>query len=210
MNTTNKTITFAAAVLDTILSFTKNQESFSAYDVTRRLRNRVNALEFNLSDGAPTYVGGARTFSVPHPQVRQIVRDVFSSQNVTGYDTVDNGLYVTYTFNGVNSALSQPNTTLQTTVSNLKKPSNSLVNVAKSTGSVFNRLAKLDDADRAIVEYLGKKHNQGYNPSLKEIQSTLRRKGAFTCSEIETRINKLGDYKYKFADSLSRNAVCKK
>lgn len=90
------TKSFNTAVLDVIKEFTDKQEQFSAYDVTKRLRELVNTGAVELDQRQFEDVDGQTTFRIDHGEVRDAVRAAYVSGAMGDYKRQRVGAYFLY------------------------------------------------------------------------------------------------------------------
>ena len=69
----------AVAVLEAMRGYQKGDKSFSAFDVTKKIREEVAQGELSLLDAEKVDIGGADVVDVPHGIVRLLVREFIDS-----------------------------------------------------------------------------------------------------------------------------------
>jgi len=189
-----KKLLFDTAVLDTVCTFTENQQNFSAFDVTRKMRKLVNSGDLIVLDGTPTTFQGKATTEILHNNVRSVVREIFEQNDVSDYSPVDTGAYMLYTFNGPATATPTP-LPFQTPVA----PTPVATVTASSTFGFDDR----------VKAYILKQNARGINPTLKEVQSCLRRQGNYKCEALRDVVIRLGFKVNGNTATLSKNTVGK-
>lgn len=98
MCTPNNQPTFVKAVKDLTAEFMKSERTFSAYDVTTTLRERVNAgkVTINEAETGTVHVSGKNVAKVEHEAVKGIVHDLHNDGEMAGYVRQHNGKYWEY------------------------------------------------------------------------------------------------------------------
>lgn len=94
-----KNLHLAIAVALTIGKFHSAKLSFSAWDITKDIRTQVNSGALTLKDltGGGTF-GGAPKVEIPHPTVRDIVKELFAEKLLPDYTQHDTGIFIEYRF----------------------------------------------------------------------------------------------------------------
>ena len=168
------------AVLCVIDGFSKVGKDFSAWDVTKFIRESVNTGKFQLVDGK-----GVSTNTIWHNEVREIVHELYNSGMMAKFgviDKEDNGTYQTFIF----KKASNVPTTIQISlppkpmaVDKISLPISESIwpsvrsagqptpKIDVNTASKINRYISLCDDD----------------PTIKQIQSAIKVKG-ITCQDI--------------------------
>ena len=206
-----KKLTFATAVLDTLCDFTTLGQDFSAYDVTRSLRQKVNNGEITVLDGTPTTFKGRTTTSIPHYTtqasngdkivgVQEIVHDIFKQNDMTGYTAQDTGNYILYVCDTPAPVVAAPVSPLGSAIGNALT---NLTAAASKTPAPAKRSAIGEAIDNYVFNQCGLK---GVAPTLKQIQSAIKRKGQYTCQEIRDEAVAYG-LKVKSNVHLSKSTV---
>lgn len=185
MNTKN--LTFTTAVFTAAQQLRKN--SFSIYDVTRRLRSLVNDGSIVLSDRVPQDIDGSQTYSIAHEEVKGVFYELIENGILTGLDKRDNGTYLLFFEKPVVDAV-------------IAMSAPSAPPVAPIQSPVVMPTPLPDDAVlmQRVQDYLS--NRSGSNVTMKEIQSRFKgiRK---TCDEYANLVARLG---YPI-DSWGRNST---
>ena len=99
--------------------------SFSAFNVTKKLREQVNAGDIEFSDKSPESVDGQTTFRVDHEEVRSVLNELYNLKVVSGLQRRDNGRYLEYvpcTSSPVTPVIPSPYLNIVTTSSPVPTP----------------------------------------------------------------------------------------
>jgi hypothetical protein len=97
----NKPI-FNGAVRLTIAEFIQKQQGFSAYDITKALREKMLSTDptqntiVDPKETGTVYVQGKAVPKIEHEAVREVVLECFTANELTGYDRIHNGRYFEY------------------------------------------------------------------------------------------------------------------
>jgi Fe2+ or Zn2+ uptake regulation protein len=90
------------AVRLTIAEFIQQKKAFSAYDITKALREKMlstDPVQNTIVDPKETgtvYVQGKAVPKIEHEAVREVVLECFTANELTGYDRIHNGRYFEY------------------------------------------------------------------------------------------------------------------
>lgn len=93
---------FEKAVRIIVEEFIQQGKKFSAYDVTKLLRERVNAAPVMASaagieaETGTVHVQGQAVARIEHDAVRDVVRTIYNNQEMAGYECNYNGTYFEY------------------------------------------------------------------------------------------------------------------
>lgn len=90
--------TFTKAVTEVVAELVAKQASFSAYDVTKALREKVNTGTFTIDpqETGTVFVGGKGVPKIEHEAVKGVVTECFHANEMPGYDRDHNGSYFEY------------------------------------------------------------------------------------------------------------------
>lgn len=104
-NMNQKNLHLVTAVVATIGTFHSAKTPFSAWDVTKNIRAQVNGGTLTLKDltGGGTF-GGAPKIEIPHPTVRDIVKELFAEKLLPDYTQHDTGAFIEYRFPNATAA----------------------------------------------------------------------------------------------------------
>lgn len=93
MNNTNmKQTLFSTAILLAVAEL-RQAGKFSAYDVTRKLRDQVNKGELTFTDRTTEDLDGVQTYRIEHDDVKDIFNDLWSNDAITNLSRKHNGNY---------------------------------------------------------------------------------------------------------------------
>lgn len=89
---------FTKAVTDVVAEFVAKKQTFSAYDVTKALREKVNTGTFTIDpqETGTVHVGGKGVPRIDHEEVKGVVTECFHASEMPGYDRDHNGQYFEY------------------------------------------------------------------------------------------------------------------
>ncbi len=153
--------------------------SFSGYDVTSKLRRDVNESRVRIENLAFDTINRISTQRITHDEVRVFVRDFM---NVTStYDRKFNGDYIVYIPNGTSAQAST-----KASLGGLATPS---VTITPTT-TVTSGIVGTSNFATKLQAYVASKGN----PTLKQIQSRFKVKGAdqITVRDIAAKVTALG------------------
>ena len=191
-----RTLSLTAAVIYTVGDFKKQQANFSAYDATKKIRDEVNAGELVIPNSESGQdANGEPVQLVSHNDVKSVVTALYENGLMPDYRKEYNrdGGYYEYIYDSVKLA------TPQTVNSNVIP-----VNFSSSTQKLYPA-----NVATKIGSYVRNKFSKGERPSLKSIQSRLRRDASLTCREIAPIVKTLGYFllenPYVFSQSLVRD-----
>ena len=175
MNTTSTvpSVTLKEAIVLQVKEFATNNESFSVYDITRSIRGKAynGALEIPEVEVA----GASFRFDIPHSTVKAIFIDLFQNNSFEPAITVTRnftGMYFQYS-----ATVNQPATNGGTTVSTTAAPS--VVTPPSPTAS-SPKLPNNSNVRDRIKLYLTNCANRGFNPTIKQVQSAIKRSNVST------------------------------
>ena len=193
-------ITLTVAILNVIRDFRNQGQSFSAHDVTRKIREYVNTDVITISDiddntnSNENDTSNASNVSfvtkVEHSRVRQLVAELFNNKHITGFTrrskTTSEG--VTYSSYEPAGADSVANSTANPTANPTANSSdNSTTNpTANPTANPNARVNFI------IASYLKNKTSRGEKPTLKSVQSRLKRETKISTFQIKNLVRSLG------------------
>jgi hypothetical protein len=176
-------ILFTSAVRLVVNEFRKIGRKLSTQDVNKALRAKSNEGEIDIVDIIETY-------SVPticplvkkidHAKVCDAVASLYAAGELNEY--IKGHLTAPQ---GESYAQLHLETLNQTAFASSKAPQ------TKPSADINNR----------IFQYCSKQILKGHSPSIKSIQSTLRRDGNFTCTEILSIMKTSSNYFYYISDA---------
>jgi hypothetical protein len=90
--------TFQTAIESVVNEFIAAQKTFSAFEITKELRDRSNAgtVTIDKAETGSVHVTGNDVPRIDHDQVKGVVVDLFSQGKMVGYDRSNNGQYWQY------------------------------------------------------------------------------------------------------------------
>ena len=168
-----KSLPLSAAVAVTIQALTNAQESFSAHDVTRKLRTDANSGELAFTDLPLENVDGIpNTYRIDHNAVRGYVRASFGT--IPNYERDNSRGYALYRPKATAPATSSYSATPAATSAPISygavaAPTHAFTNTPNRTGKVKT--------------YVDRKILAGIAPTLKQIQSRLKGDNV-TCKQL--------------------------
>lgn len=180
MNTQVETLNLREAVVAQILAFVNANQPFSRYDITTALRNRVNSGNLEIPDVKTS--GGSVKFWVQKTDVDSIFEDVYanpSAYNVPaltftfksgqGYRTFEAASPSSPTIPTVQMASTQVAGGYVSTPVSVTPPA--------STSVIPPSSSPLNDSEirRRVDTYLKRCQASGTTPTLKQIQSAIKR-----------------------------------
>lgn len=188
-------VTLQIAVIDQIEEFANAGQIFSAHNVTQKLREKCNANTLVIPEIESQSGSDKFKYEVPHTSVRNIVRHVISSGMLGSkftFATSFNGMYNEYTATKVAAPATAPKRSLLGVFNNPVQSFNDLVqSVTQSTPSSPSATSPTgsgnSEIQRRIKLYIDNSNVRGFKPSLKQVQSAIKRRGklGITCNEIQ-------------------------
>ncbi len=195
-----KTLHLAIAILTRINHFHALKTDFSAFDITRSLREKVSNGEYDISDVDKDTFGGQLVSVVEHESVKDIVKELFKEDLIPDYtpknffDSAKGRSYVKYSFS--NGAATQP----ITASAGLAAPASAVSAPKVTAPAPAPSNAVWDKA----VQYV---KNRGTAPtSMKQIQSRLKG-NSVTCKEIAGEFIRRGWTVKHFSNNISESYV---
>jgi hypothetical protein len=152
---------------------------FTAHDVTRALREKVNTGKLSLSDRSPKEVDGKSTYNIEHSEVKALFTELYDAGSFPNLGRRHTGVFYVYSDSApVSQATTASAPTQCVALANVASPSP--VSSGRPTlndGEVINRIdSYLENVRQATT---------------KQIQSTLKGVAA-TCEEIAKHLLDLG------------------
>lgn len=181
MSTQLQTVTLQTAVLMQVKEFANSNKAFSVHDITREVRQKVNQGVLEIPE--VEVAGASFRFDIPHAKVKALFDELWR----TGVFDPDfalnrnfNGMYFEYTPSPVAAAPTAPAPSF--TVS--QPP----VSAPVATPSVRPALGVTRaEATKRIEQYLNNCETRQFQPTLKQVQSAIKRGDASTgwsCEDI--------------------------
>jgi len=197
-------ITLQTAVLMQVKEFAQNNQSFSVHDITRVIRSKVQSGELEIPEVEVS--GSSFRFDIPHVKVKALVDELWR----TGM--FDSDLSLNRTFNGryfdyTTTVNVSNNSSIASTTSNIPSVANALnsqvpvspaqtpyPSVPVSNTSVRPAKQGVNNVVDNINKYLVHCNQKQMNPTLKKVQSAIKRKhsSGWTCAEILNIVQTLG------------------
>lgn len=180
MNST-QTVTLQTAVLMQVKEFATNNQKFSVHDITRTVRQKANNGELEIPE--VEVAGASFRFDIPHAKVKALFDELWRTGVFDPDFTLNRnftGMFFEYTPAPVSSAnsVSAPSFTVA-------QPS---VNAPATSGTKVNK----SQVTERIKKYLTNCINRNFRPTLKQVQSAIKRGSESTgwsCGDIEDIIS---------------------
>lgn len=161
------------AVLDVaVKNFTFPPKTFSAYDITKILRNEVNAKQYSISDFA--LIPSLHRQEISHSLVRDTVASLFGSNH---FDRTFNGTYYVYTVGTIkNTASDITKDALYSRLTEILSNQTGIHTSDITPNSTLNGTFDFDDLDNVEVvmameeEFAKELKNKGLDDSLDTIK----------------------------------------
>jgi hypothetical protein len=179
MSTQLQTVTLQTAVLMQVKEFANNNKAFSVHDITREVRQKVNQGVLEIPE--VEVAGASFRFDIPHAKVKALFDELWR----TGVFDPDfalnrnfNGVYFEYTPSPVNSP--SPAASFSVSQPPVASP------VASPSASPTFLIGKVEVTNR-IEKYLDNCETRQFQPTLKQVQSAIKRGNASTgwsCEDI--------------------------
>ena len=182
MSNTNP-VTLQAAILSQIREFATTGKTFSVHEVTQALRSKVNSGTLEIPE-VETQNASFR-FDIPHKKVKSIFEDLWNSGVFTPDFTLNRrftGVYFEYI--PVTATTSTP-TPPVAPIGTVAVPAASPATIGVAT--VSGKVPKSTVMSR-ISQYLDNCASRSFRPTLKQVQSAIKRGDVSTgwnCEEIK-------------------------
>jgi hypothetical protein len=187
-----KNLPFTFAVLVVVNEFVKNEQSFSAYEITKELRHRVGT-EISITDPLPTDDNSGKTL-IEHSAVRQTVHDAYETGLITNYGRQHGSS------NGVSFwkyyPLAPVTTTLQGQTYNVHGNNGATVSQSTQTlttpaqKSISNILS--GDAEAKVRNYILNRQRNNLPVTIKGIQGMIFRRARISSDAIANEVGRMG------------------
>lgn len=190
---TVSSVTLQTAVLMQVQEFAKDNQTFSVHDITTAVRRKTANGELEIPEVEVT--GSSFRFDIPHVKVKAIFDELWRTGVFDPFLTLNrqfNGTYFEYTPTLNASATQTSNVTAIPANVNVVTPATAVVpvlNVAPATP------VNDDSVKDRIRTYLNNCVTRNFRPSLKQVQSAIKRSSStgWTCEKIGEYIeNDLG------------------
>ena len=207
-NATVPSVTLQTAVLMQVQEFAKNGQTFSVHDITRVVRNKTYKGDMEIPE--VEVQGASFRFDIPHTKVKSIFDDLWRSGVFDPDFTLTrnfNGTYFEYT----PSTWNNPPASV-TPVAPVSNTYNPLVTTTPVISPVITApsvpVAKLDKnvVFSRVNFYLNTCKNKGYRPTLKQVQSAIKRDQStgWTCEQLRDLIET--DLGYNVVDNPDKES----
>jgi len=177
-------VTLQTAVLLQVKEFANNNQSFSVHDITREVRQKVNN---GLLEIPEVEVSGASfRFDIPHAKVKALFDELWRAGTFAPDFALNRqftGVYFQYTPVPVVQTTNVPFVPAPTPVLSVAQPQVTPP-ASVSTGVVEDRIQK----------YLANCSSRNFQPTLKQVQSAIKRdvSTGWSCEKIQDYIEGLG------------------
>ena len=175
-------VTLQSAVLMQVQEFAANNQTFSAHDITRNIRNKANSGEWEIPEVQMT--GASFKNDIPHVKVKDLFKDLWQTGAFDQFLTLTdrfNGKYYEYTPTLVGTSATAP---VQTSAS----PSPS---AQGSTSPLTVPPSPQKDVPDRIRMYLANCAARNFRPTIRQVQSAIKRgnsSSGWTCEQIRDHI----------------------
>jgi len=180
-------VTLQTAVLMQVKEFAQNSQPFSVHDVTRNLRMKTSQGEIEIPE--VEVQGASFRFDIPHVKVKGIFDELWRTgvfDPVLTLNRTFNGTYFEYTPSLVAGAAPSVTVTAPpvTPTQTVSTPSASPTSGPVSDSVVQSR----------IQTYLDNCQSRNFRPTLKQVQSAIKRdvSTGWSCEKIQDYIEGLG------------------
>lgn len=173
-----KKLKFFTAVLICINELTQTNKPFSAHDVTKKIREKVNNGEVQFSDRDQEYIDDVLTQKVNHLEIREIVRELYENYFVFDWDIQRGAGFILYApKNSTAIPVNQPVQVIDwpsdKTTDDIKKL------FSQPIGGLSNRSPVTLAHMAKVKTYLAKKKALGQSATLKDVTRALGVKGVY-------------------------------
>lgn len=202
-----QSVTLQTAILMQVQEFAKANIPFSVHNITQEVRAKVNNGTLEIPEVEVT--GASFRFDIPHTKVKSLFEELWR----TGVFDPDfslnrqfNGKYFEYTPTLTNSGLQTASSVPPSNYTSLvtaPQPSVTTTTVAPATPVT-------DSSVRSRIQtYLDNCENRNFRPTLKQVQSAIKRdvSTGWSCEKIQDYIEGLGYSVVADPDSVSASQV---
>lgn len=187
-------VTLSDAVFNQVVEFASLSQIFSVHDITRTIRSKVSKHELEIPETEVT--GTSYRNDIPHTKVKALFESLWGSGKFDSSLSLSrnfNGTYFEYTPT-VNSTTYAAPATTPVQVSNT---------VVAPTSFTTPVVVNDDNVKSNIKNYLNNSKTRNHSPTLKQIQSAIKRRNlaisGWTCKQIKDYVET--DLGYKVSDS---------
>ena len=166
-------VTLQTAILLQVKEFAESGKVFSAHDITRSIRDKCNTGKMEIPEVEDLSGADGYRFNVDHAKVRNLFNEMRDNGVFDAEYTVKrnfNGMYFDYTATAHNVA-----TPVSSTASPPTKVTPKPFIPAPANIVIPFPFVKSLEIKRRIVGYLGNCTRRNFRPSLKHIQSAIKR-----------------------------------
>jgi hypothetical protein len=200
-------VTLQTAVLMQVKEFSQNSTQFSVHDITRGIRDKTSAGEMEIPEVEVT--GASFRFDIPHTKVKSLFEELWRTGVFDPDFTLNrqfNGMYFQYTPQPLNNLT----TGTVTTTSNVVVPS-----VTQTTPPSVQVVTGTPASQKVVLarveEYLSNCSARNFRPTLKQVQSAIKRDTStgWSCDDLRVLIE--DDLGYEVAEDpnyISASQVC--
>jgi len=188
MSNTLQSVTLQTAVLMQAKEFAKNGQSFSVHDITTAIRSKVNSGELEIPE--VEVAGASFRFDIPHVKVKGLFDELWRTGVFDTDFTLNRqftGVYYEYTPTLVNTAAPVPSFAVSSTPVT-SSPSTAATATSTATNDLTTVMSRVE-------MYLDNCQARGFRPTLKQVQSAIKRSEStgWTCHDLRNLItNDLG------------------
>jgi len=195
-----QSVTLQTAVLMQVQEFAQNNTPFSVHDITRTIRQKTAQGELEIPE--VEVQSASFSFDIPHPKVKALFDELWRTGVFDPNFTLSrqfNGMYFLYTPAPVNSgsvSVPAPAIAPSTPVFTAKPPVTS--NSADST------------VQARVQQYLKGCASRNFRPSLKQVQSAIKRQNhstGWSCEALRAMITGIGYTVIDDPEAISRAQV---
>ena len=197
-------VTLQTAVLMQVKDFANQNQPFSVFDITRTLRDKTNKGEIEIPEVEVTNRG--YRFDIQHAKVKELFNELWDTGVFDPDFTLSKaytGMYFTYTPAPVCGGTPS--------VATVSAPSVAPVSPVASPVQVAKVKTAESDVITRVESYLNGCEQRNYRPTLKQVQSAIKRgdvSTGWTCEELKTLIEtQLGYSVVDNPDYLSASQV---
>jgi hypothetical protein len=199
-------VTLQTAVLLQVKEFAQNNQPFSVHDITAAIRNKTAQGDLEIPEVETQ--GASFRFDIRHPKVKALFDELWRTGVFDPDFTLSrqfNGVYFEYTPSAVNqSAYAGVSVTPLVSPQPVTTPS---ATQAQPTAAAPTTPS---DITNRVSQYLTNCASRNFRPTLKQVQSAIKRGDAstgFSCESLKTTIVGLGYTVVDDPEALSRAQV---
>jgi len=182
-------VSLQSAVLLQVKEFVKNKQTFSVHDITRNIRSKASSGDLEIPEVEVS--GASFRFDIPHTKVKSLFNDLWNTGVFDPEFTLNrsfNGTYWEYTPSPVSgNTAPQPGAYTASTTS-AAVPAVTVQNVPTPTVPSVN-------IPNRIKTYLTNCKNRNVRPTIKQIQSAIKRDNdinSVRCEDLRSTIQSFG------------------